>query len=281
MTRILTAIFSYNRARHLANCLRSVYDLFPEAEVTVYDDNSPDPAVRAAIEDAGVNARFGRGGRGRHGGLYANMQMAFRDAVDGGYDYVLCLQDDMQLVRPFSPAILDEVKTARARFPNVATYEVRFGRGPERSRIVSPDPAPDNAEPAPFRDYLDVGLLDVRRLDALGWSFETDTHLVVSGEQTLSMRASELGVRRARLRTPFAMHLPFPDLFRNRIRLPRLSGLRRRIYRFEYMSDAAMARMDARPRDQIAHWRDYLTVEDTNWFDRWLLSGKNDAKIIA
>lgn len=281
MTSILTAIFSYNRPRHLANCLLSLREMYPTAAVTVYDDNSPDPAVRAAIEDACVNIRIGRGGRARHGGLYSNMQMAFRDAIDEGYDFVLCLQDDMQLVRPFSQTILDEVITIRARFPNVATYEVRFGRGPERLRIVPPDPAPDNAEPAPFRDYLDVGLLDVRRLDALGWSFETDTHLVVSGEQTLSLRASELGMRRGSLRTPFAMHLPFPDLFRNRIRLPRLSGLRRRIYRYEYMSDATMARMDARPSDQIAHWRDYLTIEDTNWFDRWLLSGKNDAKIIA
>ena len=41
-----------------------------------------------------------------------------------------------------------------------------------------------------------------------------------------------------------------------------------------------IAQMDARPEGEIAQWRQYLTVADTNRFDRWLLSTKNDAKIM-
>ena len=77
----------------------------------------------------------------------------------------------------------------------------------------------------------------------------------------------------------FVMHVPFPDLYRNRFRLPRLSGIRRKIFRDEYLSDEDIARMDARPEGEIAQWRGYQTIADTSHFDRWLLSTKNDVKI--
>ncbi len=89
-----------------------------------------------------------------------------------------------------------------------------------------------------------------------------------------------MGLRRVRIQSPFVMHVPFPDLYRNRFRLPRLSGIRREVFRYDYMSKADIARMDARPKGEIAQWRKYLTVADTTRFDRWLLSTKNDAKIM-
>jgi hypothetical protein len=63
--------------------------------------------------------------------------------------------------------------------------------------------------------------------------------------------------------------------------LPRLSALSRRIFRFEYMSLADIDRMDSRPAGTPAYWRDHLRIDGATWFDRWLLSGKDDSKILA
>ena len=36
--KIRVAIFSYNRPDHLANCLKSLRDLWPDADVVIYDE---------------------------------------------------------------------------------------------------------------------------------------------------------------------------------------------------------------------------------------------------
>lgn len=278
---IFTAVFSYNRPEHLANCLQTLGDMYPDVDVVVYDDNSSLEGVGETIRAFGVESVVGSGGSGRHGGLYANMQMAYERACAEGYDFLLCLQDDMQVVRPIDAGLIEAMSKVFEDHPTVASLEPRFARGPKQAGYVDPGPAPETAAPSAFRDYLDVSVLHVKRLAEKNWTFDITRHMVVSGEQTLSLKASDLGLRRIRFESPFAMHLPFPHLYRNRLRLPRLSGLRGRIYNFEYMSEAEIARMDARPAGELAHWRDYLTVADTNWFDRWLMSGKNDRNIIA
>lgn len=280
--RIHTAVFSYNRPAHLDNCLTSIRDMYPGADVTVYDDKSSDPGMQAVFDKAGVRVVEGVGGPRRHGGLYDNMQRAYEDAIAAGCDYVLMLQDDLQLVRPFNAAVQGEIAAAFADDPQAAEAEVRFQRQnltrPKPAKAASPE-ADDGAARA-FVDYQDVGLFHIPRLQALDWSFRVDGAVVISGEMVKSLEASEKGMRRAWPRTPFVMHVPFPRLYRNRMRLPRLSGLRRGIFRYEYMSEADMARMDARPEGATAGWRDYLTVADQSWFDRWLLATKNDAKIM-
>lgn len=279
-SKIFTAVFSYNRPRHLDNCLQSVKDLYPNAHLVVFDDNSSDPKVRDVINKHGCEVRVGNGGTGRHGGLYDNMQMAYDEAIAGGYDYLLSLQDDLQLLRPVDERILREFDETFEKYPTVASLEVRFSRTlASPHEFISPPPSAD-ASPVPFRDYQDVSLLNLDRLSAHDWNFNLDLHVIVSGEATLSLKMANLGLRLVRIRTSFVMHVPFPDLFRNRLRLPRLSGIRRDIFRYAYMSDAAIERMDARPEGEIAQWRDYLEVADTSWFDRWLLSSKNDAKIM-
>ena len=279
--KIFTAVFSYNRPLHLENCLQSLKDMYPDAHVVVFDDNSPNVAVDEVIQKFDCEVRKGKGGSGRHGGLYDNMQMAYEEAIEGGYDYLLALQDDMQIVRPVDGKILMQFDEAFALDPSIASLEPRFAKGQRQAINPPPGPAPLTAEPSAFRDYLDVSLLHIGRLAEKKWSFHLDRHYLVSGEQTLSIRASEMGLRRYRFATPFTMHVPFPHLYRNRLRLPRLSGLRGRIFRYEYMSQSDIECMDNRPKDEPAYWREHLKVEDANWFDRLLLSSKNDAKVLA
>lgn len=278
--KIFTAVFSYNRPRHLDNCLKSIADLYPDAHLVVFDDNSSHPDVEKVLKRHGCQFRLGKGGSGRHGGLYDNMQMAYEEALEGGFDYLLTLQDDLQLLRPVDDRVRAEFDDAFEKFAHVGSLEVRFSRTLTTPHEIAGPPATPDAEPSAFRDYQDVGLLHLGRLKEKGWDFNLDLHVVVSGEATLSLKMSEMGFRRARIQTSFVMHVPFPDLFRNRFRLPRLSGLRKEIFRYDYMSNDEMAQMDARPEGEIAQWRQYLTVADTNRFDRWLLSTKNDAKIM-
>lgn len=278
--KILTAVFAYNRPLHLENCLKSLRDMFPDADVVVYDDNSSDPKVDEVISRFDCRVRKGQGGSGRHGGLYANMQLAYEDALEGGYDYLLSLQDDMQLVRPVGDIITDQYVVQFSANPRLTQIDIRFARGIQNRKFAHPRQNKDGPLQA-FSSYKDVGLFHIGRLKSLGWSFSLESHLVVSGEQTLSLKAAELGMELNEPFTPFAMHLPFPTLYRNRLRIPRLSGLRKRIYRYDYMSETEILEMDARPKDTFAHWRQFLHVEDVNWVDRWLLSGKNDSKIIA
>lgn len=46
------------------------------------------------------------------------------------------------------------------------------------------------------------------------------------------------------------------------------------------MSKEDIDRMDNRPETELAVWRSFLRVEGASWFDRWLMSTKNDAKIM-
>ena len=278
--KIFTAVFSYNRPRHLDNCLQSIKDLYPSAHVVVFDDNSSNPGVQAVLKQRGCEFRIGNGGAGRHGGLYDNMQTAYEEAIAGGFDYLLTLQDDLQLLRPVNDQVVQEFDDAFERYPSVASLEVRFSRTLASPHEFTAPPAALEADPQPFRDYQDVSLFNLDRLNEKNWSFVLDLHVIVSGEATLGLKMGELGLRRARTQTSFVMHVPFPDLFRNRFRLPRLSGIRRNIFRYSYMSTEDIVRMDARPEGEIAQWREYLTVADTSWFDRWLLSTKVDAKIM-
>jgi hypothetical protein len=282
--KIRVAIFSYNRPDHLANCLTSLRDLWPDADVVIYDDNSKHPGMKAVFDRFGVPVVECPGGSGRHGALYSNMQRAYEEAGAAGFTYLLTLQDDLQLVRPFTDKIFAEYVEIFESDPSVTELQPCFHRTPvprgRTGKIAQPNPKQENDSHRAFKEYLDVGFFSVERLTAFNWSFEVDGPQVVSGELTLSIRAAKLGMRMKSPRTPFVMHVPFPHLYRHRIRLPRLSALSKKIFRYEYMSDEDIARMDSRPAAEPAVWRNYLRVTGATWFDRWLMSTKNDAKIM-
>lgn len=284
---IRVAIFSYNRPRHLANCVKSISDMWPDADIVIYDDRSTVLEMKEVLLNIGHPVVTGVGGRGRHGGLYDNMQLAYETAMSEGFTHLLSIQDDMQLVRPVTKDILDEYAATFRSDEAICQIQSTFSRtDTDKSRASdegtnASDPLTQaEPKPAPVASHADIGLFDLQRLAKLGWSFRVDGAQIVSGELTNSLKAAELGMKLVPAYRPIAMQLPFPDLYRHRLRLPRLSGVRKRIYTYEYMSDEAKARMDSRDPSVCAYWRRYLTVANTNWFDRWLLSAKNDTKIL-
>ena len=280
--KIRVAIFSYNRPDHLANLLSSIGDLWPQADVVIYDDKSTHPGMKSVLGSCGFPVRTGPGGSGRHGGLYSNMQQAYEESLAEGFEYLLTLQDDMQLVRPVTKELLGTYFQDFDSDQALTQIDPRFAKTRLKRRKKSKTSGSNGQnKPIAFRAYLDVGIFKISRLCSLGWSFNVDGSQIISGEQTLSIQAAELGMKKGNPATPFVMHLPFPHLYRHRVRLPRLSALSRRIFRFEYMSLADIDRMDSRPAGTPAYWRDHLRIDGATWFDRWLLSGKDDSKILA
>lgn len=276
--KILFAVFCYNRPAVLENCLQSIADLCPEASVRIFDDNSSHPGMPGVFEKFGYPVENGPGGSGRHGGLYQNMQRAFEAAVDEGYDYFLTLQDDAQMVRPLSQEIIDEYQAVFDADENLVQIDPRFARLPgSQIEICNDVKAFEDVNPR-FRHYVDMGFFHVARLHKLGWSFSVE-NLVVPGEVTKAAEAAKLGMRKVSAFTPVLMHVPFPDLYRNRIRLPRLSSFARKVFRFDYMSEEEMAEMDARPLAEPPLFRKYLRLSNLTRFDRFLLRGKDDSKI--
>jgi hypothetical protein len=275
--KIRVAIFSYNRPDHLANCLTSLKDLWPGADVVVYDDNSKHPGMKAVFEKFGVPVVHCPGGTGRHGALYSNMQRAFQEAAESDFDFLAALQDDLQLVRPFATTVRDEYLSEFEKDLRVTQVEPRFGKiRPKKGEVNPAKQSPSHIPP-----YADVGIYHVGRLLHLGWSFDVAGSQIIPGESDLIKRASSLGMKMIYPFTPIAMHVPFPHLYRHRIRLPRLSRVSKKIFQYEYMSEAEIAEMDNRPKDQQAYWRNYLRVRNANRLDRWLMSGKDDQKILA
>ncbi len=179
----------------------------------------------------------------------------------------------LEALRPRLDGYLAEFEKDKS----VTQIEPRFGKTRPAAGEINPVRQPQSHIPP----YADVGLFHIGRLLKLGWSFEVEGNQIMPGESDLIKRARSLGMKMIYPFTPIAMHVPFPHLYRHRIRLPRLSQVSKKIYQYEYMTEAEIAEMDGRPKDRQAYWRNYLRVRNANWLDRWLMSGKDDQKILA
>ena len=87
MTTLSIAIFSFNRANHLLNCIESIQNLAPGIKFTIYDDASDDHATLDVLNRfSEAVVRVSTAENARHGGLYSNMNRALADANS---DYIL------------------------------------------------------------------------------------------------------------------------------------------------------------------------------------------------
>ena len=84
-------VFSYNRGQLLINLVDSARTFYPEFDIVIFDDSSNDAATRAILhllQDKGVIiiGSNKRTNDSKHGGLYAQMNMALNHAINQGYD---------------------------------------------------------------------------------------------------------------------------------------------------------------------------------------------------
>lgn len=174
------AIFSYNRGAYLKNCAESLQRNMPGVQFTVYDDGSDEPDTVAYLQSLGGHVRHMKsGGDERHGGYYNNMQAAL-DATQA--DYLLMLQDDLQVVRPFAQEELSRIHEVFEQSPTTVFISPLFMKGSKRAYFQqryqadaalrcyrwSADPQETGKVP---QKYADIALLHVARLRQSGWQF--------------------------------------------------------------------------------------------------------------
>lgn len=213
------AIFSYNRGAYLKNCVESLQRNMPGVHFTVYDDGSDEPDTVAYLQSLGGHVRHMKsGGDERHGGYYNNMQAAL-DATQA--DYLLMLQDDLQVVRPFAQEELSRIHEVFEQSPTTVFISPLFMKGSKRAYFQqryradaalrcyrwSADPQETGKVP---QKYADIALLHVARLRQSGWQF-------AGSEEANGALADRLFGDMVQVAEPWVFYVPEEPAYRGRV----------------------------------------------------------------
>lgn len=213
------AIFSYNRGAYLKNCVDSLLRNWPGAQFTVYDDGSDEPQTVAYLQSLGARVRHMKSvSDDRHGGYYNNMQTAL-EATRA--DYLLMLQDDLQIVRPFEAQDLSRIHAVFEHKPDVAFLSPLFMKGSKRAYFqqrYEPDAGlrcyvwvadPHDSGKVPQK-YADIAVLHVARLRQGGWRF-------AASEEANGHLADSLFGDMVQSAEPWVFYVPEEPAYRGRV----------------------------------------------------------------
>lgn len=213
------AIFSYNRGDYLKNCVESLQRNLPGVRFTVFDDGSDEPGTVAYLQSLGEHVRHMKSaGDDRHGGYYNNMQAAL-DATQA--DYLLMLQDDLQVVRPFAQEDLFNIDQVFAQSPTTVFISPLFMKGSKRAYFQqryqpdaglrcyrwSADPQESGKVP---QKYADIAVLHVARLRESGWRF-------AGSEEANGAMADQLFGDMVQVAEPWVFYVPEEPAYRGRV----------------------------------------------------------------
>lgn len=217
MPTLEIAVFSYNRGIYLKNCIGSISRHMPEIPYFVYDDNSTDLDTASYLKTIAKNViRSKKDVSDRHGGYYQNMQSALDHAKS---DYVLLIQDDMQVVRPFLDSDIADIDAIFQKNPSLAFLSPVFLKGRKRdffkeNYIADPQTksyawssASDSLVPG---CYADVSIVNVQRLRSAFWTFRPSE--VSNGD----LAKEKFGTMH-QLSNPFIFYLPEEPAYRGKV----------------------------------------------------------------
>ncbi|MEY3522446.1 MAG: hypothetical protein RLZZ177_3161 [Pseudomonadota bacterium] len=213
------AIFSYNRGAYLKNCVDSLQRNMPWIGWTVYDDGSDEPDTVAYLQSLGEHVLHMKStDADRHGGYYYNMQAAL-DATQA--DYLLMLQDDLQVVRPFALEDLSRIHQVFDQSPSTVFISPLFLKGSKRAYFqqrYQPDAElrcyrwfadPNETGKVPQK-YADIAVLHVARLRQSGWRF-------AASEEANGALADQLFGDMVQVADPWVFYVPEEPAYRGRV----------------------------------------------------------------
>ena len=213
------AIFSYNRGAYLKNCVDSLQRNMPWIGWTVYDDGSDEPDTVAYLQSLGEHVLHMKStDADRHGGYYYNMQAAL-DATQA--DYLLLLQDDLQVVRPFALEDLSRIHQVFDQSPSTVFISPLFLKGSKRAYFqqrYQPDAGlrcyrwfadPNETGKVPQK-YADIAVLHVARLRQSGWRF-------AASEEANGALADQLFGDMVQVADPWVFYVPEEPAYRGRV----------------------------------------------------------------
>ena len=213
------AIFSYNRGAYLKNCVDSLQRNMPGIGWMVYDDGSDEPDTVAYLQSLGEHVLHMKStDADRHGGYYYNMQAAL-DATQA--DYLLMLQDDLQVVRPFAQEDLSRIHQVFDQSPSTVFISPLFLKGSKRAYFqqrYKPDAGlrcyrwladPNETGKVPQK-YADIAVLHVARLRQSGWRF-------AASEEANGALADQLFGDMVQVADPWVFYVPEEPAYRGRV----------------------------------------------------------------
>ncbi len=144
----IAALFTcFNRKEKTINCLRSLHSITSDIDIYLVDDGSADGTSQAvANEFSQVNIIHGSGNLYWSRGMFT----AWSEAIKGGYDYYLWLNDDITLY----PFMLEELLSCNqlvgedcvvsGLIENIDKSEIIYGGYDLNKRLVQPSEEPQN-----------------------------------------------------------------------------------------------------------------------------------------
>jgi glycosyltransferase involved in cell wall biosynthesis len=222
--KIKVYIFSFNRGNYLQNCIRSLEDCAPDLPVTIIDDNSDDKNTLKVLQELSERYTIIRNDpidmkEEKTGGLYGNMNLAMQEAKNNEYEYVLFIQDDMQMVRDFCEVDVQYIKSYFYSKKNSIQLVTTFIRTLSKDGFLKKYYL-DHSKSAYIRkkefekgksNFSAIGVFSVQRFFDLFEKFEI-------GEVVNSNKARNLGLVYGFYIYPFMNWLPYPISFRGKKR---------------------------------------------------------------
>lgn len=262
---MIICVFSFNRGRFLQHCVESLERCAPNWRLCVFDDNSEDPETLEILAQIGQKHRVINSvelaGR-KHGGLYGNMQKALEYCADE--DLMLCLQDDMQLVRRLRPEDEQLLHDYFRKHPGKAFLQPCFLKGANRERDQQ-SMAFDAGAGVYYGEhqgqsagvhYSDIMVCQPQRLIKHGWQFR-------NSEALNDRNACQLFGKMGFLFAPFATWLPEVPAYRGKRKTLALQIAERRrqcgLYPFEYLPPEQESQLLERPASTLPFAEDFLT----------------------
>lgn len=253
----------------MANCVQSLVDLLQTPfDLHIYDDDSTDQDQLNLLASYQSRHRVyvnkNRSSNEKVKGLHGNMNLAVSHIVDG-YDYGLMLQDDTQMVRPFTKEDMGDIKEALC-IDNVFAVTSFFYKKNhpkdykgsldyvERARCY----VPKNGSQGYLTGVADMGFFSGKKLRDTNWKFEANEGAHIE-------KGRQQGLVRAATLNPFFSFLPWPTTSRGswtslRHILTRILDkyYHTGFYPLAYMSESQLTKLGERDLFDFPFAEDYL-----------------------
>lgn len=250
------------------NCVRSIEQCLPGAEIIVFDDDSDDPQTLSILERIAQKHRVitpQKTGDTKHGGLYDNMQNAIEELKDTS-SLVCFLQDDTQVIRPIFKEEVNALQQLFSEDPSLGFVHPCFLRKPtpgghpvktnEKSGVRLFCRQASNQSTGIH--YSDLLITSPSRLLGKQWVFE-------ASEPGNDRQAKTLFGSMAYLYSPFAMWLPNVPAYRGKKKTWALKHAEKKTqcgyYPFKIWSTEQSQEFLTRAGGQPPVAEDYLTCE--------------------
>ena len=185
--RALVIIPTYNERENVAHIVPAILETFPESEVLIVDDNSPDETSKVVLSLGQKTGRVHLISREKKMGLGTAYVVGFKWAIQRNYEFVFEMDADFSHDPQALPGFIREIQTADLVIGSRYTDGVNVVNWPMKrlllsyfaniyARIVTGVPVRDLT--SGFKCYRRTVLesIDLDRIHSNGYAFQIEMH---------------------------------------------------------------------------------------------------------